>query len=118
MRTLLGTICFLLSFLCGSLLRAQNGPKIKHVLVISIDGMHSQDLSKWVQAHPTSVLASLAATGVNYPNAFTTKPSDSIPATIGIFTGASPALAGMYYDDAFHRGWAPPGSDCTKPGTV
>jgi hypothetical protein len=108
----------LLTFLCGSLLRAQNGPKIKHVLVISIDGMHSQDLTKWAQAHPTSALASLAATGVNYPNAFTTKPSDSIPATIGMFTGASPALAGMYYDDAFHRGWAPAGSDCTKPGTV
>ncbi len=97
-----------------------NGPKIKSVLVISIDGMHSQDLSKWVQAHPGSALAALAATGVNYTNAFSTKPSDSIPATVGIFTGASPALAGMYYDDAYNRAWfAPSDLTCSKaPGVV
>src|SRR5262249_39082998 len=50
----------------------------------------------------------LAATGVNYTNASTTKPSDSIPATAGIFTGGSPAITGMYYDDAYNRGWYQP----------
>ena len=102
----------------GSVMHAQNGPKIKHVLVISIDGMHSQDLAKWVQANPNSTLAQLSASGVNYTNAFATQPSDSIPATVGIFTGASPGLAGMYYDDAFHRGWSAPGSACASLGTV
>src|SRR5258708_4745926 len=99
---------------------AANGPKIKSVLVISVDGMHSQDLSKWVQAHPSSTLAALAATGVNYTNAFSTKPSDSIPATIGIFTGGSPAIGGMYYDDAYNRAWyAPTNLACTgAPGAV
>src|SRR5258708_27124429 len=99
---------------------AANGPKIKSVLVISVDGMHSQDLSKWVQAHPSSTLAALAATGVNYTNAFSTKPSDSIPATIGIFTGGSPAIGGMYYDDAYNRAWfAPTNLACTgAPGAA
>jgi hypothetical protein len=101
----------------GSVLRADDdGPgetKIKHVLLISIDGMHSQDLAQWVSANPSSTLARLTATGVNYTNAFTTQPSDSIPSTVGIFTGASPAVGGMYYDDAWHRAWWKPGSNCT-----
>jgi predicted AlkP superfamily pyrophosphatase or phosphodiesterase len=93
---------------------------MKSVLVISIDGMHSQDLSKWVQSNPSSTLAKLAATGVNYSNAFTTKPSDSIPSTVGIFTGGSPAIGGMYYDDAYNRAWfAPMDTTCSKSaGTV
>ena len=78
-------------------------PGGKHVLLISIDGMHSQDLAKWIQNNSNSTLANLAASGVNYLNAFTTQPSDSIPSTVGIFTGASPKLEGMYYDDAWHR---------------
>src|SRR5690242_15829248 len=94
MMKLLSTASLLLiPFFSGSVLHAQNGPKIKHVLVISIDGMHSQDLDKWIKANPKSALAQLQATGVNYPNAFSTQPSDSIPAAVGIFTGASPALA-------------------------
>src|SRR5579883_2757753 len=100
----------LLTTLLTQKMSAANGPKIKHVLVISIDGMHSQDLAKWVAANPNSTLASLMANGVNYPNAFTTQPSDSIPSTVGIFSGASPSLGGMYYDDAWHRVWAPPAS--------
>ena len=122
MTKLLISTCLLATpFIGGSLLYAQNGsqgPHIEHVLLISIDGMHSQDLATWVTANPTSTLAQLTATGVNYSNAFTTQPSDSIPATVGIFTGATPDLAGMYYDDAWHRGWSAPGSDCSRRGTA
>src|SRR5215467_5370442 len=78
--------------------------------------MHSRDMQTWIANNPTSALAGLVATGVNYPNAFTTQPSDSIPSTVGIFSGASPTLGGMYYDDAWHRVWAPPTS-CT-PGVA
>src|SRR5215469_9022675 len=115
MKKLAISTCLLITPFLGTILRAQNGPKLKHVLVISIDGMHSQDLAKWVQANPKSNLAMLVSTGVNYTNAFTTQPSDSIPSTVGIFTGASPSLGGMYYDDAWHRTWAPPASkgNCT-----
>src|SRR5690242_14455617 len=73
--------------------------KIRRVLVISIDGMHALDMALWVKNHPDSSLAQLSARGVSYTNASTTKPGDSIPATVGIFTGGSPAIGGMYYDD-------------------
>jgi hypothetical protein len=88
--------------------------------VISVDGMYAQDLTKWIDAQPDSNLAHLSKSGGNYTNAFTTQPSDSIPATVGIFTGASPSLGGMYYDDAYNRSWAPPTGVCPPAanGTV
>jgi hypothetical protein len=94
--------------------------KIRRVLVISIDGMHALDFALWIKNNPNSALAKLAAQGVNFTNASTTKPSDSIPATVGIFTGGSPAIAGMYYDDAYNRAWfAPTDTACAGPrGTV
>jgi len=94
--------------------------KIRRVMVISIDGMHALDMALWIKNHPTSTLATLSAQGVNYTNASTTKPSDSIPATVGIFTGGSAAAGGMYYDDAYNRAWfAPTNLTCTgAPGAV
>ncbi len=97
-----------------------NNSKIRHVLVISIDGMHSLDLALWVKNNPSSALGQLSAHGMTYTNASTTKPSDSIPSTVGIFTGGTPAVGGMYYDDAYNRAWfAPTNLTCTgTPGTV
>jgi hypothetical protein len=94
--------------------------KIRRVLVISIDGMHALDMALWVKSHPTSALGMLSAQGVSYTNASTTKPSDSIPSTVGIFTGGSPASGGMYYDDAYNRAWfAPTNLTCSgTPGVV
>src|SRR5437016_1525760 len=37
--------------------------KIRHVLVISIDGMHALDMALWVKAHPDSALGKLAGQG-------------------------------------------------------
>jgi hypothetical protein len=98
---------------------------VRHVLVISLDGAHALDLALWVKNNPSLALAQLSRRGINFTNASSTKPSDSIPSTVGIFTGASPALGGMYYDDAYNRAWFPPtpllhpGSGCTgAPGTV
>src|SRR6266566_5698737 len=94
--------------------------KIRRVLVISIDGMHALDFALWIKNHPASALAGLAARGVNFTNASTTKPSDSIPSTVGIFTGGSAAIGGMYYDDAYNRSWfAPTNLTCSgSPGAV
>ena len=94
--------------------------KIRHVLVISIDGMHALDMALWVKAHPGSALGKLSGQGMMYTNASSTKPSDSIPTTVGIFTGASPAVGGMYYDDAYNRAWfAPSNTTCSgAPGAV
>jgi hypothetical protein len=73
-------------------------------------------MALWVKNHPTSALGKLSAQGLNFTNASTTKPSDSIPATVGIFTGGSPAVGGMYYDDAYNRNWFAP-SNLTCIGT-
>jgi predicted AlkP superfamily pyrophosphatase or phosphodiesterase len=92
----------------------------RHILLISIDGMTELDYQLWVKSNPTSAIAQLAAQGLHYSNAYITKPGDSIPATVGIFTGATPAVAGMYYDDAYNRAWfVPSDTACATPaGTV
>ncbi len=92
---------------------------IQHVLLISIDGMHALDLANYIKAYPDSTLAALAASGVNYTNASTTKPSDSFPAMAGIVTGGSPAVTGIYYDDAYNRALVPASdTTCTGPRGV
>src|ERR1700722_3750470 len=40
--------------------------QIKHVLLISVDGMHQSDLDWYVANHPTSELARLATGGAEY----------------------------------------------------
>jgi hypothetical protein len=67
----------------------QGDNKVRHVLFISIDGMHALDLSLWVKNNPNSAIASLANRGLNFTNASTTKPSDSIPSTAAIFSGGA-----------------------------
>src|SRR5580765_1123738 len=71
----------LLISLGGSVVHADDGSdgKIRRVLFISLDGMHSLDMANYIKGHPHSALAQLAATGVNYTAASTTKPSYSFP---------------------------------------
>lgn len=102
---------------CTPALQAQLPSKIKHVLEISIDGMHSLDMQLYVKSNPSSNLAQLMANAVNYTNAWATANVDSIPSTAGIFTGGTPAVTGLYYDDAWNRSLFPAGSNCTgAPG--
>src|SRR5260370_25461510 len=82
--------------------------KIRRVTGFSIDGMHAIDMALFIKNNSNSTLARLSAQGINYTSASSTRPSDSIPATVGIFTGGSPASGGMYYDDAYNRSWFPP----------
>ncbi len=98
----------------------QGDNKVRRVLVISIDGMHSLDFALWVKHNPSSAIAQLASRGINFSNASSSKPSDSIPATTAIFTGGTPAVSGMWYDDAYNRSWfAPTNITCTgTPGTT
>src|SRR5258706_5616476 len=98
----------------------QGDTNIRRVLVISIDGMHALDRALWTKNHPDSAIGQLAARALNFTNASTTKPSDSIPATAAIFTGGSPSVTGMYYDDAYNRAWfAPTNATCSgTPGTA
>ncbi|MBA3943652.1 MAG: alkaline phosphatase family protein [Herpetosiphonaceae bacterium] len=96
--------------------RAVSRP-IRHVLLLSIDGMHAVDLARYGQEHPKSTLASLVGMGVTYTNAVTASPSDSFPGLLSIVTGGSPRSTGVWYDDSYDRQLSPPGSDCKTVGT-
>src|SRR5580658_6914854 len=89
---------------------------IRHVLLISIDGMHALDFincSKGVSEVNGGKsycpnLAELAETGVNYLDTATSKPSDSFPGLMALVTGGSPRTVGAFYDVAYDRSLAPP----------
>jgi hypothetical protein len=98
----------------------QSRPAVRHVLVLSVDGLHESDLAFYVKAHPASALASLVNQGVDYRNAQTTFPSDSFPGMVAQFTGAGPGTSGVYYDDTYNHALLPAGTrDCAtaQPGT-
>jgi hypothetical protein len=78
-------------------------PHYKHVLLISVDGMHAVDLKNWIASHPNGNFAKLAAHGVQYPGAYTTGPSDSYPGMLAQVTGGTPKTAGLFYDDSYDR---------------
>ena len=75
----------------------------KHVLLISVDGMHAVDLKRWVESRPGGNFAQLTGKGVVYPNAYTTAPSDSYPGMLAQVTGATPKGGGLFYDDSYDR---------------
>ncbi len=88
-------------------------PTVKHVLLLSVDGLHQSDLNAYVAAHPGSALASLVHHGTEFTHAKTTFPSDSFPGMIAQLTGANPATAGVFYDDTYNRHLLAPGTvDC------
>jgi predicted AlkP superfamily pyrophosphatase or phosphodiesterase len=71
--------------------KGQEASGIKHVLLISVDGLHQQDLAWYVKNNPASLLASLTRHGLEYSNAQTPFPSDSSPGMYGQVTGGGPA---------------------------
>jgi Type I phosphodiesterase / nucleotide pyrophosphatase len=90
--------------------------RIRHVLLISVDGLHQQDLAWYVHAYPGSVLAALDHRGLEFSNAETPFPSDSSPSMIGQLTGGNPRSTGIYYDDTFNHDLFPVGTtNCTGP---
>jgi hypothetical protein len=87
----------------------------RHVLLISIDGMHQSDLDWYVANHPSSPLAKLTHGGVEFTNAATSNPSDSDPGGTALMTGGSPQSTGIYYDVEYSHKTDEPGAPCT-PG--
>ena len=107
----------------GGLLGSQH--QVKHVLLISVDGLHGLDLSNYVASHPDSSLAELSRHGATYTNNATSSPSDSFPGLASLVTGGSPVTTGLWYDDTYNRVLSPPaqtdglgnpGGNC--PGTI
>jgi hypothetical protein len=80
------------------------GHKIKHVLLISVDGLHALDVANYVAAHPNSALAELAGHGITYSNAHTPANSDSFSGLLALVTGGSPISGGLFYDVSYNRG--------------
>jgi hypothetical protein len=80
----------------------------RHVLLISIDGMHAVDYENCVASHTCPTLAALGKTGVNYTRTTTSRPSDSFPGLMALVTGGTPRTVGAFYDVAYDRVLAPP----------
>jgi hypothetical protein len=90
---------------------------VHHVLLLSIDGLHAQDVARYVRLNPHSALAQLTNMGLTYTNAATSKPSDSFPGLLSMVTGGSPRATGVFYDDSYDRKLSAPGSNCAIQGT-
>jgi hypothetical protein len=70
----------------------------RHVLLISVDGLHNTDLARLVSG------------GVNYTNAQTPFPSDSFPGMVAQVTGGNPKSTGIFYDDSYNHALLPAGT--------
>jgi len=93
-----------------------SGNQIRHVLLISVDGMHALDVANYVAAHPTSALAELSGHGITYSNARTPTNSDSFPGLLALITGGSQISHGLFYDVSYNRGiFAPTDTTCSNP---
>ena len=96
------------------------GREIKHVLLISVDGLHALDVANYVASHPNSALAELAGHGITYSNAGTPANSDSFPGLLALVTGGSPLSGGLFYDVSYNRSiFDPTNTSCQgQPGNM
>jgi hypothetical protein len=97
--------------------------KVRHVLLISIDGFHAVDLAICVAKGTCPNLEKLTDHGITYTNASTTKPSDSFPGLLAQITGGTSKSTGVFYDDSYDRtlfapvnASAPPAPCASGPG--
>lgn len=93
----------------------QSDREQRHVLLISVDGMHEFDRQQFISEHPSSTLARLSRGGTVYTNASSSKPSDSFPGLLSQLTGGTPKTMGVFYDDSYSRTMWAPGSACAGP---
>ena len=77
--------------------------KFRHVLLISVDGLHALDVANFVESHRGSALAELSRHGITYSNARTPANSDSFPGLLALVTGGSPISHGLFYDVSYDR---------------
>jgi hypothetical protein len=90
--------------------------KIKHVVLLSIDGMHAVDFYNCANGIAgvnggspyCPNMAALSQTAINYVNTESSKPSDSFPGMAALASGGTPKTTGLYYDVAYDRSLDPP----------
>src|ERR1700689_64617 len=89
---------------------------IKHVLLLSIDGMHAVDFYNCSHGIAAVLngnaycpkIQALSDPALNYVSAISSKPSDSFPGLAALVSGGSPRSTGLYYDVAHDRSLGPP----------
>ena len=91
-----------------------HGP-YKQVIFLSFDGMHQFDLIRQIANYPSSAFATIVKNAVVYSNAQTSSPSDSLPATASLFTGAAPRSNGIWWEQMFDRSLYTGGTGCSGP---
>jgi len=92
---------------------------IKHVLLISLDGMHAIDYANCSAGIPTvnggapycANMGALSEHALNYVQASTSAPSDSFPGLMALLTGGSTRSTGIFYDVSYDRKLSPPKLD-------
>src|SRR5580700_4511944 len=110
----LGITCLIGGLGFGTLSASAREPESRHVLLISVDGLHQTDLAWYVEGHPASAMARLVKGGAEFTNAQTPVPSDSFPGMVAQVTGGNPSSTGIYYDDSFNHALLPAGTtNCT-----
>jgi hypothetical protein len=99
---------------CGSNNSSSStAPTPARVLLISVDGLHQQDLTNCIANNTCPNMAALGQTGVNYTNASTPGLSDSFPGLAALITGGSPKTTGLFYDVSYDRTlYAPSDTSC------
>ena len=95
----------------------QQEQTVKHVLLISVHGLHALDLSNYVKSHPNSALSALTRHGLTYTNNQTSSPSDSFPGLAALVTGGSPVTSGFWYDVTWNRALSPP-AKCPRTSSL
>lgn len=103
-KTLMGLMA------AASLAANAQADEIRHVLLISVDGLHALDVARYIESHPKSTLAELSKHGVTYTNARTPSLSDSFPGLLALVTGGSPISHGLFYDVSYDRKLFDPGN--------
>jgi hypothetical protein len=88
---------------------------VDHVLLISVDGLHAVDLENCIATNLCPSLAKLTNHAAVYPNASTTKPSDSFPGLLAQLTGGTPKSHGVFYDDSYDRTLFAPAGNPPQP---
>ena len=87
---------------------------VARILLLSVDGLHEEDVARCMAASTCPHIAALAATGVQYTNASTPGLSDSFPGLAALLTGGTPKSSGLFYDVSYDRTlYAPSDVHCT-----
>ena len=93
-------------------------PAAGHVLLLSVDGLHQSDVAWYVKRNPSSALAKLVESGVEFTQAQTPVPSDSFPGMVAQVTGGNPSSTGVYYDDTWNHALLPAGTTSPCAGVT